>query len=58
MAKKTGMDRQGGAMKRLVGLILGVALLVGGGAAQALDEVSLKKFKTLNVCEGCDLSGA
>ena len=44
-------------MKTLVGLILGVALLVSGGA-QAFDEVSLKKFKALNVCEGCDLSKA
>ena len=45
-------------MKTLVGLILGVALLVGGGAAQAFDETSLKKLKALNACEGCDLSRA
>ena len=45
-------------MKTLVGLILGVALLVGGGAAQAFDEQHLKKLWALNACEGCDLSGA
>ena len=45
-------------MKTLVGLILGVALLVGGGAAQAFDETSLKKLKALNACEGCNLSRA
>ena len=45
-------------MKTLVGLILGVALLAGGGAALAFDATSLKKLKALNACEGCDLSGA
>ena len=44
-------------MKKKVGLILGVALLVGGGA-QAFDELSLKKLMALNACEGCDLSKA
>ena len=36
-------------MKTIVGLILGVALLVGAGA-QAVDEDSLKKLKALNAC--------
>jgi hypothetical protein len=45
-------------MKTLVGLILGVALLVGGGAAQAFDETSLKRLKVTNACKGCVLNGA
>ena len=42
-------------MKTVVGLILGVVLLVGGGAALAFDETDLKKPKALNACEGQDL---
>ena len=54
-------------MKTIVGLILGVALLVGGGAAQAFDEKHVKKLKAAQGanllgtgvwCEGCDLSEA
>ena len=51
-------------MKTLVGLILGVALLVGGGAAQAFDEKHVKKLKAAQTgkhvvwCKGCDLSEA
>ena len=52
------MDWKGSTMKTMVGLILGVALLFGGGATLAFDERDLKKLKALNACEGCDLSGA
>ena len=45
-------------MKTLVGLIWGVALLVGDGAAKVFNETSLKKFKALNGCVGYVLSGA
>ena len=41
-----------------VAVLFAVALLMIRHAAQAFDEISLKKLKALNGCEGCDLSGA
>ena len=46
-------------MKRLTAtLYLTIAVLLGSvGAAQAFDELSLKKLMVLISCIGCDLSG-
>ena len=44
-------------MFRFAVLFAAVVLMVGP-AAQAFDEVSLKKLHALNACEGIDLKGA
>ena len=46
------------SVRKLTVLFVLAVALCGSGTAIAFDETDLKKFKALNKCEGCDLSGA
>ena len=45
-------------LRQLICYLLGVCLLVFSMEGSAFDDTDLKKFKSMNICDHCDLSGA